>query len=66
MWEIEDEEKRYQSQLRREHNERWQQKGIVKTQKARSNKRKRSQSGHREEGRETTTLLLPVLTGQFI
>ena len=60
--EMEDKEKRYQSQLRREHNERWHKKGTVKTRKTRSNKSKRSQSGRREEGGETTTLLSPALT----
>lgn len=60
--EMEDKEKRYQSQLRRERNERWHEKGIAKTRKARSNKSTRSQSGHREEGGETTTPLSPGLT----
>jgi len=59
---MEDKEKRYQSQLWSERNERWHEKGIVKTRKARSNKSERSQSGHREGGRQTTTPLSPALT----
>lgn len=46
----------------REHNQRWHEKGIVKMSKARSNKSKSSESGHRAEGGETTPTLLPALT----
>lgn len=60
--ELEDKKKIYQSQLWRERNERWHEKGIVKTREARSNKSKRSQSGHREKGGETITLLSPALS----
>lgn len=61
MRKIEDKEKRYRSQLWREHNERWHGNRIVQTQKARSNKSKISQSRHREEGGETTTQFSPAL-----